>query len=118
VTDNTKLHNKPESEAPVSAPVIENPEIAKAPENPVPPHRSPYAVIACVILALAAWAALMWLNGYVALGTAAASIALGAAGLKGRSSGWRNLGITAIICSTVLIVVLAAFLIVIKVGLS
>ena len=100
MTDNTKLHNKPESEAPVSAPVIENPEIAKTPENPVPAYRSPYAVIACVILAPAAWAALMWLNGYVALG------------------GWRNLGITAIICSTVLIVVLAAFLIVIKVGLS
>lgn len=80
--------------------------------------RSPLAAWLAVALTLTAWALLMALNGYVAMAVGAAAVVVGFIGLPGRSRAVRNLAITAIIASTVLIVVLLAFLIVIKIGLG
>ncbi len=60
----------------------------------------------------------MWSNGYVALAVGALAVTSGFIGLRGSSINIKRLSITAIIASTVLIVVLAAFLIVIKIGMA
>lgn len=70
-----------------------------------------------VVLALVAWAILAWSNGYVAMGVAAAAMAVGFVGTRHSSVAMKRLAITAIIASTVLLVVVAAYLIVLKVGL-
>ena len=69
-------------------------------------------------LTIGAWCALMWSNGYVALAVGALAVTSGFIGLHGSSTNIKRLSITAIIASTVLIVVLAAFLIVIKIGMA
>ena len=69
-------------------------------------------------LTIGAWCALMWSNGYVALAVGALAVTSGFIGLRGSSTNNKRLSITAIIASTVLIVVLAAFLIVIKIGMA
>lgn len=69
-------------------------------------------------LALVAWAALLWLNGYIALFVAIVSAVVGFFAIPRRSAGAKRLAITAIIASTVLIVVVAAYLVVIKIGLA
>lgn len=71
-----------------------------------------------VVLALLAWAMLMWVNGYVAMVVAVLAAVVGFMSLPGRSRTVKSLAITAVIASLVLVVVLAAFLVVIKVGLS
>lgn len=81
-------------------------------------YRSPALAVAAIALTLGAWCMLMWLNGYVAMAVALAAVVAGFAGMPGRSNAVKNVAITAIIASTVLIVVLAAFLIVIKIGLG
>lgn len=80
--------------------------------------RSPALAVAAIALTLGAWCMLMWLNGYVAMAVAVAAVVAGFVGMPGRSNVVKNIAITAIIASTVLIVVLAAFLIVIKIGLG
>ena len=77
-------------------------------------YRSPAMAWISVVLALLAWAMLMWVNGYVAMVVAV----VGFMSLPGRSRAVKSLAITAVIASLVLVVVLAAFLVVIKVGLS
>jgi len=107
VTDEIKLHDdEPEKVAPAVPAAVK------------PAYRSPLLLISSAVTALVAWAALMWIDGFAALGLGVLSVLLGAFGMRGCSRGWRNLGVTAIICSTVLIVVVAAFLIVVKIGLS
>lgn len=81
-------------------------------------YRSPLMAWIALALTLLAWAMLMTVNGYVAMAVAAAGVAVGFLGLPGRSRGVRNLAITAIIACMVLLVVLTAFIIVIKVGLG
>ena len=66
-----------------------------------------------VLLALVAWAVLAWSNGYVAMGVSALAIAAGHSSLA-----LKRLAITAIIAATVLLVVVGAYLIVLKVGLG
>ncbi len=61
---------------------------------------------------------LMWVNGYVAMVVAVLAAVVGFMSLPGRSRTVKSLAITAVIASLVLVVVLAAFLVVIKVGLS
>lgn len=100
-----------------AAPGQETPAAPEAPSTAAT-HRSPLLIIISALLALASWASLMWINGYVALAVGAAAVGAAAFGLKDRAPAWRNLGVTAIICATVLIVVVAAFLVVIKIGLS
>ncbi len=67
-----------------------------------------------VLLALVAWAVLAWSNGYVAMGVSAA----GFVGARHSSLALKRLAITAIIAATVLLVVVGAYLIVLKVGLG
>lgn len=69
-------------------------------------------------LAVIAWLVLMWSNGYVAMAVAILACAAGFWGASGSGKGMKRLAIAAIIAAMVLVVVLAAFLIVIKVGLS
>lgn len=81
-------------------------------------YRSPAMAWISVVLALLAWAMLMWVNGYVAMVVAVLAAVVGFMSLPGRSRAVKSLAITAVIASLVLVVVLAAFLVVIKVGLS
>ncbi len=81
-------------------------------------YRSPAMAWISVVLALLAWAMLMWVNGYVAMVVAVLAAVVGFMSLPGRSRAGESLAITAVIASLVLVVVLAAFLVVIKVGLS
>lgn len=69
-------------------------------------------------LALAAWAALLFANGYVALGVGLVGAGIGIWGAISNEAALRRISVTAVIASIVLVVVLAAFLIVIKIGLS
>ena len=71
-----------------------------------------------VLAALVAWALLAWSNGYVAMGIAAVGVLAGFIGARHSSLAMKRLAITAIIASTVLLVVIAAYLIVLKVGLG
>lgn len=81
-------------------------------------HRSPVLAWIALALTLLAWAMLMWVNGYVAIAVAAVALVAGFAAIPGRSPNIRNLAITSVIAAMVLLIVLAAFIIVIKVGLS
>ncbi len=81
-------------------------------------YRSPALAWVAVGLTLLAWALLMCVNGYVAMAVAAVGVVAGFFALPGRSRAARNLAVTAIIACMVLLVVLAAFIIVIKVGLQ
>ncbi len=71
-----------------------------------------------VVFALVAWILLAWFDGYTAMAVAAAGIVVGFIGTRHSSLAMKRLAITAIIASTVLLVVVAAYLIVLKVGLS
>lgn len=73
---------------------------------------------AALVLTIGAWCILMMHNGYVALAVGALAVAAGFFGLRDSSTAIKRLSISAIIASTVLIVVLTAFLIVIKIGMS
>lgn len=68
-------------------------------------------------LALTAWIALSF-NGYAALTAGVAAFAAACLGLRAHTRPWRNLAITALIASAVIMVVLTAFLIVIFWGLN
>lgn len=71
-----------------------------------------------LVLAVVAWIVLMCSNGYVALGLAVLACAAGFWGAMGSERAMKRLAIAAIIAAMVLVVVLAAFLIVIKIGLG
>lgn len=69
-------------------------------------------------LAVLAWLVLVWSNGYVALVLGVLACAAGFWGASDSEKAMKRLAITAIIAAMVLVVVLAAFLIVIKIGLG
>lgn len=69
-------------------------------------------------LAVLAWLVLVWSNGYVALALGVLACAAGFWGASDSEKNMKRLAITAIIAAMVLVVVLAAFLIVIKIGLG
>lgn len=71
-----------------------------------------------IILAVLSWVLLMTTNGYVALGTGVAAIVAGFIAVARNKRNLRRLAITATIAATVLVVVLASLLIVIKIGLG
>lgn len=79
---------------------------------------SSWKVWLATLLTLIAWCTLVWLNGYAALGIGALALAAGIWSLFGNDGAMRKIAIADIIASTVLIVVLLAFLIVIKIGLK
>lgn len=89
-------------------------------ETPVKPAADRRRIIAwaSVVLAIAAWAALILTNGYVALGVALAAAVAGFVSMPGSKTAYKRLAVTAIIASLVLIVVVAAYLIVLHVAFS
>lgn len=97
---------------PVKAPAVTETTGNSPRQDPGPTagYRVALAVVAAV-LTLVAWLAAMWVNGYISIGIAVVAIACGAMGCTRRAGAWRNLGITAIIASGILAIVMAAFLI-------
>lgn len=85
--------------------------------TPKPANHS-WRVWLTALLTIIAWATLVWINGYGALAIAAVSLGCGIWAMKDNHGAVRKLNIAAIIASTILIVVLLAFLIVIKIGLQ
>lgn len=81
-------------------------------------HRSPALAWLALLMSLAAWASLIWTNGYISLLIAALAAVAGFFGTIKVSTAVRRLAVTAIIAALVLIAVVSAFLIVIKIGLS
>lgn len=69
-------------------------------------------------LTLAAWAALLWYNGFLALGLSIAAIIAAATGIYDSSTALKRVGITSIIASTVLASVVAAYIIVLNMVLG
>lgn len=81
-------------------------------------HRSPALAWLALLMSLAAWASLIWTNGYISLFIASLAAVAGFFGTIKVSNAVRRLAVTAIIAALVLIAVVSAFLIVIKIGLS
>jgi len=69
-------------------------------------------------LAVVAWLVLVWGNGYVAMAVAILACVAGFRTISDSGRSMKRLAIAAIIAAMVLVVVIAAFLIVVKVGLS
>lgn len=94
---------------------------ASQPETvaPAPKYRGAEALVwIALLLTLAAWGLLMWVDGYVALATGIAAVAASLFATVRARGGWRRLAIALLIASLVLVVVLSAFIIVIKVGMG
>lgn len=103
----TNTPNSTQAEAPAQA--------AAAPAPAANWHTWMAALAA--VLAIAAWVALC-LNGYAALGVGVCAFVAGCLGLHAHTRSWRNLATTAMIASGVVLVVIAAFLVVIIWGLN
>jgi hypothetical protein len=71
-----------------------------------------------VALAVLSWILLMMTNGYIALSVGIAAVVAGFIAATKNENNMRRLAITATIAAVVLVVVLASFIIVIKVGLG
>lgn len=97
---------------------IERREEAAPAETVVASGRKHIFVWISVALAVMAWLVLLWSNGYVALAVAVLACVAGFLGAARGGRPEKRLAVAAIIASMVLVVVLAAFLIVIKVGLG
>lgn len=90
----------------------------KTPRNENGCYRSPALAWISLALTVAAWLTLMFTDGYVAMAVAATALIVGFLSMRGSSRAIRNIAITAVIASMVLLVVLTAFIIVIKIGLQ
>lgn len=86
-------------------------------KTPSEPRRWCWLAICSLVVTVIAWI-IANLNGYVALCACAVAIVLGALALKSHRHAVRNTAITSIIAAAVLLVVLAAFMIVIYLGLK
>ena len=95
----------------------EQPVTAATPASSVQ-KKSGWLPLLSLVLAIAAWGALAYTSGYYAMGVAAAAIIAAAFAAHRKTGAWRNVAITSLIASAVLIVVVAAFLIVLKIGLE
>ena len=95
----------------------ENPQPASVQAEPAEKARYMTRAIISIVVTVAAWIAANW-NGYVAIALSVVAIVVGFMALGSRRHSVRNTAITAIIASAVLLVVLAAFMIVIFLGLK
>lgn len=84
---------------------------AETPKHPLPAWLS-------ISLALLAWLLLMLFDGYAALIAGVAGIGIAIWGIAANRGGLRKIAITALIASLVLVIVVASFLIVLKIGLA
>lgn len=97
---------------------IEHPVESTTEKVSAAPRDKKIAVWIAVLLAVVAWVVLLWGNGYVALGVALVACVAGFWGAAGNENAMRRLATAAIIAAMVLVVVLAAFLVVLKIGLG
>lgn len=116
MTDIRQQNNTPAADA--------NPAAAQAPETSssativASSKKSGILPLLSLILAVGAWVTLGYYTGYAAMAVAAAAIIAGAFACRRPRGAWRNTAISAIIASAVLIVVVLAFVIVLKIGLA
>lgn len=96
--------------------ITDTPEHAEAQQTT--PRRSSAMAWVALVLTLTAWAALLWFNGYAALTVALLAVVSGFVSIPHTKISTKRLAITAIIAALVLIVVVSAYLIVLKIGLS
>lgn len=99
---------------------ISSPQATPTPAaTPAQPRGGTLLITIAVVLALAAWCALMWIDGWTALVVAAASIVAGAFGFcRSSTRGMRRLATVALIAAIVLAVVDTAFLVVLRISLG
>ena len=99
-------------------PTISEPMTAQS-ESPDKNNRVKFNKFAlfAILLAVGAWVILSF-NGKVALWVSGAAFLSGCFGLKASTRTWRNTATTALVASGVLLVVLAAFMFVMYVGLK
>lgn len=88
---------------------------AASTETPTTAYRSSAMAWVSLLIAVVAWLILVWSDGYIALATAVAALIVGIIGARRRSPGAKRLAVTAIIAALVLIVVVASYLVVLKV---
>ncbi len=84
---------------------------------PAEPGRYRTLAVVSIAIAILAWVIAGW-NGYAAMAAALVSIITGGMALRSHRHAVRNTAITSIIAAAVLLVVLAAFVIVIYLGLN
>lgn len=110
MSENTDIQEKP---------VAQEPQAAEAAASAAPAVANWHTWMAALaaVLAIAAWVVLC-INGYAALGVGVCAFVTACLGLHAHTRPWRNLATTALIASGVVLVVLAAFLIVIFWGLN
>ena len=104
--DTPDQHNIPTPEAPNATVTVQRGN----------PRFNIFALLG-ILATIAAWIILSF-NGELAIGVSAGAFILACLGLKASTRTWRNTAITALVASAVLMVVLAAFLIVIRIGLN
>lgn len=119
MTDIRQQNNTPAADA--------NPAAAQAPETAssatlsapaATSKKSGILPLLSLLLAVGAWVTLGYYTGYAAMAVAAAAIIAGGFACRRPRGAWRNTAISAIIASAVLIVVVLAFVIVLKIGLA
>ena len=124
MTDNKTKNTAPATAAPtVTEPETKQDTANTAPEpqaaNTADAHghsRNRFALIS-IIITVIAWVILS-LNGIAALCIAVIGFITACFGLKAATRAWRNTAVTSIVASSVLIVVVSAFMIVIYIGLN
>lgn len=100
----------------IESPNEQTPQTAEA-AAPARHGGAVWLAIASVIVTLAAWVC-SYYSGIGAIVASAIAIVCGALALRSHNRGVRNTAITAIIAAGVLLVVVAAFMIVIQMGLK
>lgn len=90
---------------------------ATAAAGPASANWHTWMAAVAAILSIAAWVALC-VDGYAAFGVGVCAFVTACLGLHAHTRSWRNLATTALIASGVILVVIAAFLVVIFWGLN
>lgn len=80
-------------------------------------HSFVWLAVVSILLTVASWISAGW-NAWVAIGLCSLAVVVGAFALRSHRHSVRNTAITSIIAATVLLVVVAAFMIVIYLGMK
>ncbi|MCM1036557.1 MAG: hypothetical protein NC406_04455 [Bacteroides sp.] len=112
--DNTDRLTSAAAEQPQEERMLPQKQAQSAP--PAEPGRFVAYAVVSIVLATVSWIIANW-NGYVAAMVSALSVVAGFMALRSHRHSVRNTAITAIVAAGVLLVVLVAFIIVIRMGL-
>lgn len=80
--------------------------------------KSGWLPMAAMVLSVGAWLTLAYSTGYAAMTVAFVAVLLSAFACRRKRGPWRNVAITALIAAAVLMVVVLAFIIVLKISLA